>query len=87
MSVLITLTLEVNEMFLYFPIYRAAVVWAIPERISDLDPSLELIDPKYLKLSIVYYMCIYNHIRFSTAFLRICLRKVGLEILKIVGYK
>ena len=33
------------------PYERAAVVWAILERISGLDPSLEMIAPRYLKLS------------------------------------
>ena len=28
-----------------------AVVWTILERISGLDPSLEMIDPRYLKFS------------------------------------
>jgi hypothetical protein len=26
---------------------RAAVVWAIPDSISDFDPSSEIIEPKY----------------------------------------
>ena len=34
-----------------FSLERAAVVWAIPERISDFDPSLEMIAPRYLKFS------------------------------------
>ena len=33
-----------------FSLDRAAVVWAILESISNLDPSLEMIDPRYLKL-------------------------------------
>ena len=47
MSVHISLTLEASEMFLslhmIFSLERAAVVWAILERISGLDPSLETI--------------------------------------------
>ena len=34
-----------------FSLERAAVVWAILERISHFDPSLEMIDPRYLKFS------------------------------------
>ena len=53
MSVHISLTLEASEMFLslhmIFSLERAAVVWAILERISDFDPSLEMI-----ALSIAY---------------------------------
>ena len=53
MSVCINLTLKANEMFLSlhmtFSLERAAVVWAILERISD--PSLEMIAPRYLKFS------------------------------------
>ena len=52
----ISLTLEASEMFLslhmIFSLERAAVVWAILERISDFDPSLEMIAPRYLKFSI-----------------------------------
>ena len=48
MSVRISLTLEASEMFLslnmIFSLERAAVVWAILERISGSDPSLEMID-------------------------------------------
>ena len=48
MSVRISLTLEANEMFLslhmIFSLERASVVWAILERISGFDPSLEMID-------------------------------------------
>ena len=55
MSVRISLTLEASEMFLslhmIFSLERAAVVWAILERISGFDPSLEMIAPRYLKLS------------------------------------
>ena len=47
--------LEVSEMFLslhmIFSLERAAVVWAILDRISGFDPSLEMIAPRYLKLS------------------------------------
>ena len=47
MSVRINLTLEASEMFLslhmIFSLERAAVVWAILERISGFDPSLEMI--------------------------------------------
>ena len=54
-SVRISLTLEASEMFLslhmIFSLERASVVWAILERISDFDPSLEMIAPRYLKLS------------------------------------
>ena len=52
MSVRINLTLEANEMFLslhmIFSLERAAVVWAVIERISVFDPSLEMIAPRYL---------------------------------------
>ena len=55
MSVHISLTLEASEMFLslhmIFSLERAAVVWAILERISDFDPSLEMSAPRYLKFS------------------------------------
>ena len=55
MSVHINLTLEASEMFLshhiIFSLERAAVVWAILERISGFDPSLEMIAPRYLKFS------------------------------------
>ena len=34
-----------------FSLERAAVVWAILERISGFDPSLEMIAPRYLKFS------------------------------------
>ena len=47
--------LEASEMFLslhmIFSLERAAVVWAILERISGFDPSLEMIAPRYLKFS------------------------------------
>ena len=55
MSVRIRLTLEASEIFLslhmIFSLERAAVVWAILERISGFDPSLEMIAPRYLKFS------------------------------------
>ena len=55
MSVRISLTLEASEMFLslhmIFSLERAAVVWAILERISGFDPSLEMTAPRYLKFS------------------------------------
>ena len=55
MSVRISLILEASEMFLslhmIFSLERAAVVWAILERISGFDPSLEMITPRYLKFS------------------------------------
>ena len=55
MSVRISLTLDASEMFLsfhmIFSLERAAVVWAVLERISGFDPSLEMIAPKYLKFS------------------------------------
>ena len=54
-SVRISVTLEASEMFLsfhmIFSLERAAVVWAILERISGFDPSLEMIAPRYLKFS------------------------------------
>ena len=34
-----------------FSLERAAVIWAILERISGVDPSLEIIAPRYLKFS------------------------------------
>ena len=55
MSVCINLTLEASEMFLslytIFSLERVAVVWAILERISGFDPSLEMIAPRNLKFS------------------------------------
>ena len=55
MSVCISLTLEAREMFLslhlIFSLEKAAVVWAILERISGFDPSLEMSAPRYLKFS------------------------------------
>ena len=55
MSVRISLTLEASEMFLSLQMIasleRAAVVWAVLERISGFDPSLEMIAPRYLKFS------------------------------------
>ena len=55
MIVHISLTLEASEMFLslhmIFSLEKAAVVWAILERISGFDPSLEMIAPRYLKFS------------------------------------
>ena len=55
MSVRISLTLEASEMFLslhmILSLERAAVVWAILERILGFDPSLEMIAPMYLKFS------------------------------------
>ena len=33
-----------------FSLERAAVVWAILERMSGLDPSLEMIAPKVLEV-------------------------------------
>ena len=52
MSVHISLTLEASEMFLslhmIFSLERAAVVL---ERILGFDPSLEIIAPRYLKIS------------------------------------
>ena len=55
MSVRISLTLEASEMFLslhmIFSLERAAVVWAILERILGFDPSLEMITPRCLKFS------------------------------------
>ena len=54
MSVRISLILEASEMFLFLHMVfcpeRAAVVWAILERLSSLDSSLEMIDPRYLKI-------------------------------------
>ena len=55
MNVRISLTLEASEMFLSLymivSLERAAVVWAILERISGFDLSLEMIAPRYLKFS------------------------------------
>ena len=53
MNVRMSLTLETTEMFLslrmIFSLHRAAVAWAILEMISGLDPSLEMIDHRFLK--------------------------------------
>ena len=58
MSVCIRLILEASEMFLFrhmiFSPERAAVVWAILERISGFDPSLEMVAPRYLKFSTAF---------------------------------
>ena len=54
MSVHISLILEASKMFLslhMISLERAAVVWAILERISGYDPPLEMIAPRYLKFS------------------------------------
>ena len=55
MSVRISFTLEASEMFLslhmIISLERAAIVWAILERISGFDPSLEMIASRYLKFS------------------------------------
>ena len=55
MSVRISLTLEASEVFLsrhmIFSLERAAVVWAILERISGNDSSLDMIAPGFLKFS------------------------------------
>ena len=55
MSVRINLTLEASKVFLslhmIFSLERAAVVWAIQERVSGFDSSLEMIAPRYLKFS------------------------------------
>ena len=63
MNVRISLTLEASEMFLslhmIFSLERAAVVWAILERISGFDPSLEMIAPRYLKFSTSYLLTFY----------------------------
>ena len=52
MSVRISVTLEAREMFLslllIFSLERAVVVWAILGRISGFDPTLEMMDPRYL---------------------------------------
>ena len=54
MSVRISLTLEASEMFLslhmIFSLERAAVVWAILERISGFDPSLRDDCPKVVEV-------------------------------------
>ena len=39
------------SLHMIFSLERAAVVWAILERISDFDSSLEMIAPRYLKFS------------------------------------
>ena len=53
MSVCISLTLEASKMYfslhMTFSLERAAVVWAILERISGFDPSLDVSAPRYLK--------------------------------------
>ena len=50
-----SLTLEASEMSLslhmIFSLERAAVVWAILERISGFGPSLEMIAQRYFKFS------------------------------------
>ena len=58
MSVRTSLILEASELFLslhnmIFNLERAAAVWAILERISGFDPSLEMIAQRYLKFSTV----------------------------------
>ena len=49
-------TLEASEIFfslhMIFSLERAAVVWAILERISGFEPSLEMTDHRYLKFFI-----------------------------------
>ena len=60
MSVRISFTFEASEMFLslhmIFSLERAAVVWAILERISGFDPSLEMIAPRYFKFVITFVL-------------------------------
>ena len=55
MSVRISLSLEARETFLshhmIFSLERPAVFWAILERNSGFDPSLEIIVPRYLQFS------------------------------------
>ena len=55
MSVRTSLTLEASEIFFYphmiFSLERTAVVWAILERVTGFDPSLEMIVPMFLKFS------------------------------------
>ena len=42
-----------------FSLESAAVVWAILERISGFDPSLEMIAPRYLKFSTSSSLCLF----------------------------
>ena len=55
MRVCLSLTLEASDMFLslhtILRLEGAAVFRAIVEKISGFDPSLEMIVPRYLKLS------------------------------------
>ena len=55
MSIRINLTLEASEMFLslhrIFSLERAAIAWAILERISGFDPSLEMIVPRSFEIN------------------------------------
>ena len=54
----ISLILELMAMFLFFQmtfiLVTAAVVWAILESTSGLDPSSDTIAPRYLKLRMVF---------------------------------
>ena len=45
------------SLHMIFSLERAAVVWAILERISGFDPSLEMIAPSYLKFSTSFSLC------------------------------
>ena len=54
MCVSISFTLEASEIFFYLYMFRqerAVVVLASLVRISYSDPSLEMLDPRYLKFS------------------------------------
>ena len=57
----ISLILELMAMFLSFQmtfsLVTTAVVWAILESTSDLDPSSDTIAPRYLKLRMAPVAC------------------------------
>ena len=57
----ISLILELREMLLPFPnglnFVNAAVVYAVLERMSSLEPSSDTMGPRYLKLVTVSSFC------------------------------
>ena len=56
-----------------FSLERAAVVWAILERISGFDPSLEMIAPRYLKFTTSSSICPFILISLWKPFCLVCI--------------
>ena len=95
MSIRISLTLEASEMFLslhmIFSLERAAVVWAILERISGFDPLLEMIAPRYLKFSTSSsLLTFYLDLSLETIWVvchHFCLVSADLHSVPMIGYR